>query len=103
MQHADLDGIDADVFHHGVDLRAQHVGRHAVDGAHALGVLRGDGGDGRHAVAAQRAEGLEVGLDAGAAAAVGAGDGEHTHVAGGWRRGMQFRNYAGSFAQAGGK
>ncbi len=59
----------------------QHVGRNAVDGAHALGVLRGDRGDRGHAVAAQRAEGLEVGLDAGAAAAVGAGNREHTHIA----------------------
>ena len=31
----------------------------------------GDGGDGRHAVAAQGAEGFEIGLDACAAAAVG--------------------------------
>ncbi len=32
VQHADLDGIDANVLDHGVDLGAQHVGRHAVDG-----------------------------------------------------------------------
>ncbi len=97
VQHADLHRVHANVLGHGVDLRTQHVGRNAVDGAHALGVLRGDGGDGRHAVAAERAEGLEVGLDAGAAAAVGAGNGKHPGIAcgtGGHRRGWVHRkNY----------
>ena len=70
MQHADLDRIHANVLHHGIDLGLEHVGRHAMDARDAAGVLRGDGGDGRHAVAAQGAEGFEIGLDACAAAAV---------------------------------
>ena len=82
MQHAELDGIDADVLDHRLDLRLQEGRRHAVDARHAERVLRGQRGDGRHAVAAERREGLEVGLDAGAAAAVGAGDREHARVAG---------------------
>ena len=45
-------GIHANVFHHRVDLCGQKLGRHAVNAAHALRVLRGQGSDGRHAVAA---------------------------------------------------
>jgi len=81
MQHAHLDGIGAYVFRHGIDLRAQHLGRHAVDRAHALRVLGRERGDRGHAIATQGAEGFEVCLDAGPATAVGAGDGEHAHVA----------------------
>ncbi|MPN30490.1 hypothetical protein SDC9_177961 [bioreactor metagenome] len=84
MQHADLDRIHANVFHHRVNLRLQHLGRNAVDAAHALRVLCGDGGDRRHAVAAQRAEGLEVGLNARAPAAVRTCDGQHARIAALW-------------------
>ena len=80
MQHANLHGIHADVFHHGLNLRLQHLGRHTVNGAHAHGVLRRDGGDGRHAKAAQGREGFEISLNACAAAAVGASDGQNSGV-----------------------
>ena len=80
-QHADLDGICTNVLHHGVDLPAQDVHGNAVDAADTQRVLHGDGRDGRHAVAAQGAAGLEVGLYAGAATAVGARDDEHAGIA----------------------
>ena len=55
--HSDLDRIDADVLDHGLDLGAQDVGRHAVDGAHALGVLRGECSNSGHAKATQGRKG----------------------------------------------
>ena len=66
-----------EVAEHGVDLRARRrPGGTSWIALHAQRVLGGQRGDHRAAVDAQRREGLEVGLDAGAAAAVGAGDGE---------------------------
>ena len=77
-EHADLDGVDADVVADGVQLRREERRRGNVDGAHALGVLRCQGGDGGHAVAAVRRDALQVGLDSGPAGGIGAGDGQHT-------------------------
>ena len=51
-------------------------GRHVVDAGDAAGVLRGQRGDHRRAVDAERREGLQVGLDAGAAAGIRARDGD---------------------------
>ena len=50
--------------------------RHLLHGGHADGVLRGQRHDRAHAEAAGRGERLEVGLDAGAAAGIGARDGQ---------------------------
>jgi len=50
--------------------------RHFVHRGHANGALRRQRDNRRHAVAAGRGERLQVGLDAGAASAVGAGDRE---------------------------
>ena len=47
-----------------------------MDGLHTQRVLRGERGHHRAAVDSQGREGLQVGLNARAAAAVGAGDGE---------------------------
>jgi hypothetical protein len=47
-----------------------------VHGRHATRVLRGERGNRAQAVHAVRGEGFEISLDAGAAAGVGAGDGE---------------------------
>ena len=80
MQHADLDGVDANVIQHRLQLRLQKRRWHAVDGLHPLGVLRGERGDGGHAVAAQSAEGFQIGLDACAAAAVRTGNRQHAKV-----------------------
>ena len=43
-------------------------------------VLCDDDGDGGHAITTQGREGLEVSLDPGPSAAVGAGNGEHSGV-----------------------
>ena len=76
-EHADLDGVDADVVADGVQLRGQEFGRRNVDGPDAAGVLGRQGGDGGHAVAAVRGNAFQVGLDSGAAGGVRAGDGQH--------------------------
>ena len=75
-QHADLHRADVEIGKHRVDLRGDEVGRHLVDGGNAFGVLRRQRGDHRSAIDAERGEGFEVGLDAGAAARVRARDGE---------------------------
>src|SRR5262249_58633668 len=59
-----------------VHWRGDELRRHVVDRAHALGVLRRERGDDRGAVDAERRERLEIGLDAGAAAGVRAGNGQ---------------------------
>ena len=74
--HADLDRADLEIGKNRVDLRGDEFRRHVVDRGHALGVLRGQGGDHRGAVDAKRGERLEVGLDAGAAAGIGARQGD---------------------------
>jgi hypothetical protein len=56
MQHAELDGVDADVWYR-LDLRLQENRRHAVD-ADAERVLRRQRGDRGHPVAAESREGL---------------------------------------------
>ena len=76
-QHPDFDGVDGDVLAEGFQLGGQEGRRRDVDGADAAGVLGGQGGDGRHAVAAVCGDALEVGLDPRAAGGVGAGDGQH--------------------------
>jgi len=81
-QHPDLHRIDADVVDDGRHLGDDHLRRDRLDRAHLDGVLRGDGGDGGHAMHPAAREGLEVGLDAGAAAGIRAGDGEHAGNAG---------------------
>src|SRR5690606_23057413 len=65
-----------EVVEQGVDLRAEEVRRRVVDRRHAARVLRGERRDHADAVGSQRHEGLQVGLDAGAAARVRAGDGK---------------------------
>ena len=76
-EEAGLDRRRAVVRQGGVDLRGNHLRRQEVDGGHARAVLGGDGGDGAHAVDAGAEGGprLQVGLQTGRAAGVGAGDG----------------------------
>jgi hypothetical protein len=85
-EHAELDGIDADVGEHGVDLRRHERRRQRFDGADAAGVLRRQAAQGRHAVNAQRGKGLQVGLDAGAAGRIGTGDAQDVGDGGGHGR-----------------
>ena len=86
MQHTDLDCVHADVFNDSLDLRFKELRRDRVNTAHAKCVLRRQCRDGRHAVAAQGAESFEVGLDAGTATAVRAGDRQDTGVTVVWNR-----------------
>ena len=76
-QHADFDGIDADVVADRVELGGQEVCGRDVDSPHAPGVLRSEGSDGGHAVAAVRGDAFQVRLDPGTAGGVRAGDGQH--------------------------
>ena len=62
---------------HGAHLRDDHLRRDGVHRVDRDRVLRGDRRDRRHPVHAARGERLQVGLDAGAAAGVRAGDREH--------------------------
>ena len=73
-QHADLDRVDADVAQHRRDLRGDAALGDWMHIGHRAGVLRGDGGDHAGAKDAERGEGLEIGLNARAAATVGACD-----------------------------
>ena len=61
--------------------RSTELRRERLDREHARGRLRGDRGHHRHAVDVVRGKGLEVGLDAGAAARIGAGDREQARRA----------------------
>ena len=73
---SDLHRVDADIVEHGIELRGdeRRIGR--VDCGNAARVLRGERRDDARAVGAERGERLQVGLDAGAAARIGTGDGE---------------------------
>ena len=75
-EHAGLGRVDSDVVDNGPHLSAHEGRRDEVDLFHPGGVLGSQGGNRRHAVRAERRERLEVGLDAGATARVGAGDAE---------------------------
>ena len=75
-EHADLGRVDADVAGDRFDLRGDEIGRQRRERRDAERVLSGDGGDGARAVDAERGEGLEIGLNAGASARIAAGDGQ---------------------------
>jgi len=75
-EHADLDCVEADIGDQGLELLGDELRWYHVHSGHALGVLCGEGRDHGRAVDAQRREGLEVGLDAGTAGGVAAGDGQ---------------------------
>ena len=75
-EHADLHRPHVEIGEHRIDLRRDEIRRHVVDAGDALGVLRGQRGDDAGAIDAERGEGLQVGLDAGAAAGIRAGNGD---------------------------
>ncbi len=74
--HPDLDRVDVEIAENRIELRGHEIGGHLMDAADAARVLRGQGRDDGGAVDAERGKGLEVGLDAGAAGRIRAGDGE---------------------------
>ena len=57
-------------------MEPDHPGGRGLNAKYYFGVLGGQAGDGAGAVHAQRGEGMEISLDAGATAAIGAGNGE---------------------------
>jgi biotin transport system substrate-specific component len=69
-KHPDLYGVSSDVTNDGFDLSRDEIGRHRLPCGHAERILRGDRGNGRRAVHAVRGEGLQVRLNARAAARV---------------------------------
>src|SRR5665811_270387 len=75
-RHADLDGVEADVSDQGLELLGDEIRWYHIHSGDAQGALCGEGGDHGGAVDAQRRERLEVGLDAGTAGRVAAGDGQ---------------------------
>ena len=81
-QHADLGGADAEVAEQRVELSRQEGYGWGMDGIDAAGVLCSQRGQGAQSMHAVRGEGLEVGLDARPAAAVGPCHGEGTKRAG---------------------
>ena len=77
-----LTASTVEIAEHGVDLRGHERRRHRMNAADARRVLGGQGGDDGCAIDAERRKRLQVGLDAGAARRIGAGDGErdrHRH------------------------
>ena len=87
-EHADLDGVDAEVLDDRAHLRDHHRRATRPRRPRPRRVLRGDGRDRGGAVDARSRERLEVGLDAGSAAGVRAGDGQaDRHAVGTARRG----------------
>ena len=73
-EHPGLHGGGAQFGEDGLDLRADDGGLRGLDGGDPLGVLRRQASDGAGAVDTEGGEGLEVGLDARAPAAVGTGN-----------------------------
>ncbi len=74
-QQADLDGSGRQIDAEGVDLGGEGLHQHGVDHLHRHRVLGGDGGDNRATVYAKVVQCVQVGLNAGATAGVGTGDG----------------------------
>ena len=80
-EHAQLDRADAKIIEAGIDLLAQESdGRH-VRCRHAARVLGGECGNRGKTVQPMRSEGLEIGLNAGATARIGTGNGKNTECA----------------------
>ena len=90
--HADLDGLDVEIGEYRIDLRGDEIGRHR-DGCRCtpVRVLRGQRRDHGGAIDAERGKGLQVGLDAGAAGRIRAGNGERDGIV----IGIASRDFAG--------
>jgi hypothetical protein len=81
-EHARLGRLHVHVLGHGVNLRGHERGRQVVGLRHFFGVLGRYGGEGGGAEDAVGLHRLEVGLNAGAAARVAAGNGESNRLIG---------------------
>ena len=76
--HADFHRDRRNILKHHVDLVGENVRFGVLNGTHAGGVLCGERGDGAHAEHAASQHGLQIGLHAGTAGRVGAGDRENS-------------------------
>ena len=74
--HADLDGIRVDIGEHRIQLLGQKFGCGLKDAGHAGGVLGRQSSDGAQSKHAVGGHGLDVGLNACAAAGIAAGNGQ---------------------------
>ena len=68
MQHAGLDRVGADIVEHDLDLLTDKIGRDRQHAENPFGVLRRQSGYRGCRVTAEHRDGLDVGLDSGAAA-----------------------------------
>jgi DEAD/DEAH box helicase domain-containing protein len=75
-EHSRLGRVDPDVGEDHLELGADEVGRRLMDGAHLGGRLSRQGDDGAHPVTPESGERLQVRLDPGATAGIGAGNRE---------------------------
>src|SRR5699024_7407412 len=75
--HADLYCVDGHVIEQSFELETDKLYRGWMYAAYALGVLSGQRGNDAGRIGTQCRKGLEVGLNAGTAAGIGARDGEH--------------------------
>jgi thiazole synthase len=75
-QHPGLDAAHREVVEHRLDLLPYEPGFQGNDAAHLGRILRRHGGEGARAVHPERSESLQVGLCAGAAARIRAGNGQ---------------------------
>ena len=74
-ERTEFGGVWGNVFQNCLDLRQHQIAGERVDTSDAKRVLDGDQSDDGFAVHAELMEGFEVGLHAGSATGVGAGDG----------------------------
>ena len=70
MQHANFDRIDPNVIPNGLELCFQKSTGYGMDGLNALGILRRQCREGRHAIHTQRTKRLQVCLNTRAAPTV---------------------------------
>ena len=81
MEHADFNGVGPYVVEHRPNLAGNEFNGNRVDVGDADGVFVNNGDYGRGAVASTCRKGFQVGLNAGSAAGVAAGNGQHATVA----------------------
>ncbi|OPZ04498.1 MAG: hypothetical protein BWZ10_03153 [candidate division BRC1 bacterium ADurb.BinA364] len=86
-EHAGFGGAGRDVAQNGPNLIADKVRRNIENAGNAARVLSGQGRDGAHSIHAEGGEGLQIGLNAGAAAGVGSGHAKSDWIHRSTRRG----------------
>ena len=75
-EHTRLRAVDGEAVQHGAELERGESGFGSVDARHTEAVLRRERGDDTHAEGTHSRHGLEVGLNTGSAAGIGARNGE---------------------------